>query len=71
MVISPYKEIAVCIDLYYKVISKNRVFKAGITEVGYKLPNQPERKNKGFVYFPCPFQHEYSHHEVLRIAVKY
>ena len=39
-----YRDIAEQIDLSYEVISKNRTFKANIVEVGYKLPNPPERK---------------------------
>lgn len=41
-----YKEIAEQTDLTYTVESKKRTFKANIVEVGYKLPNPPQRKHK-------------------------
>lgn len=41
-----YREIAKKIDLCYKVMSKNRSFKANIVEVSLKLPNPPERKHQ-------------------------
>ena len=41
-----YREIAEQLDLSYEIISKNRTFRANIVEVGYKLPNPPERKHK-------------------------
>ena len=41
-----YRKIADKMDLCYKVMSKNRSFKANIVEVGLKLPNPPERKHQ-------------------------
>lgn len=41
-----YHDIAEQIDLSYEVISKKRTFQANIVEVGYKIPNLPERKHK-------------------------
>lgn len=41
-----YRDIAEQMDLSYEVISKNRTFKTNIVEVGYKLPNPPERKHQ-------------------------
>lgn len=41
-----YKEIAENVDLTYIIESKKRTFNANIVEVGYKLPNPPQRKHK-------------------------
>jgi len=41
-----YHDIAIETKLIYEVKSKKRIYKANIVEVGYKLPNPPQRKHK-------------------------
>jgi len=52
---SSYYEISKDMDLRYKVVSKQRKFRVGVTRVGIKLPNPPSRKyarkRKRYFYF--------------------